>query len=834
MDISRENMRQAFDHVLDNVIGKDNGSGLKSALIEAGFNDLLLLLNLTVEDINDLEYANTAYDSSNTSSPMKLPVLKADRGLLLAFLAYDEYLNTIDNNQTDYMTISKSDFDQFRISKEYKPTVNSTFKDNNVYDINQEQNTNNIDKRRRSKSNAKCKSQKHNMTNKGRIPLPYHPINIISLDKDEPNGIHDDTSEEEVILFEPKQDASFTSFYDNCFDLNTDKCFLLDNFSIEVIKYNMIGISNKVVYDANHQEYNVIKDITHDKNDIDIIHKIDSSLTTNNNDDMNYKMIKLLSWMVISYPTYINLTIDKTSRSNIHEVTNDKGYDWVSTNKIDSKCHINAVNMSIKHKFTIDVAKKEYCNVCSVNQLIDIKDIINCSTLNKIKYISNLYDHWMNKTGLEAYWLFDIFKTQQDYFTKHVKFKSHYLSNIGKQLKLYFSVEKRCEHESILLNDICVIIFARVCRTNIISFNVIVQLWQINYISICLQNICRSKIKNGNNVKIKGNPVYFLDNTNDILKLMKLVNHISRILFKTESIDGESSIYVLNDIYDGKILRNNLQYNVKRYIVSYFDISGYDICADLLGGEIISGNTFQHNKNTRNRSNQNSTTFRIDELFSISISVYKSLLTSENTFGQMDLIIKSSIGEQIKVQVIKARDVKSLNKIQNYSFVSNKYGRCNEEATSYNVLFDPLYEERWKYLAWKIYHIFNHQDLPTQNSFRYRGSTINDVIERDNGEQKCEPLPSNIFKDPAIRDIHGRDNGEPYKPGWKKSKKNQKQIIALITQPKMKSLINSTTFVYAYSMNSMYDKLLSLNKRYMISSQHATDLGIDQPLKCAI
>ena len=67
-----------------------------------------------------------------------------------------------------------------------------------------------------------------------------------------------------------------------------------------------------------------------------------------------------------------------------------------------------------------------------------------------------------------------------------------------------------------------------------------------------------------------------------------------------------------------------------------------------------------------------------------------------------------------------------------------------------------------------------------------------------------------------------------------KSKKNQKQIIALITQPKMKSLINPTKVLYAYSMNSMYDKLLSLNKRYMISSQHATDFGIDQPLKCAI
>ena len=67
--------------------------------------------------------------------------------------------------------------------------------------------------------------------------------------------------------------------------------------------------------------------------------------------------------------------------------------------------------------------------------------------------------------------------------------------------------------------------------------------------------------------------------------------------------------------------------------------------------------------------------------------------------------------------------------------------------------------------------MFNHQDIPTQNSFSYRGSTINDVIERDNGEQKCEDLRSNIFEDPAIRDIHGRENGVPYKPGWKSLKR---------------------------------------------------------------
>lgn len=123
MVMTRDQKRNAYNHVLDNVLSKGDGSALKLSLEEAGFDDILILLSLREEDIEELEYPNPLYDADDINSNSMIPLRKADKRLLAAFLAYDAYLNDTGNLNIDYMLITQGDFDNFRISPHFKHQV---------------------------------------------------------------------------------------------------------------------------------------------------------------------------------------------------------------------------------------------------------------------------------------------------------------------------------------------------------------------------------------------------------------------------------------------------------------------------------------------------------------------------------------------------------------------------------------------------------------------------------------------------------------------------------------------------------------------------------------
>ena len=52
MVVSRAEARQAFNHVLDNVLGRDDTSELKKALIDAGITNVLTCTVLTMVPLN--------------------------------------------------------------------------------------------------------------------------------------------------------------------------------------------------------------------------------------------------------------------------------------------------------------------------------------------------------------------------------------------------------------------------------------------------------------------------------------------------------------------------------------------------------------------------------------------------------------------------------------------------------------------------------------------------------------------------------------------------------------------------------------------------------------
>jgi hypothetical protein len=79
MVLTRNDAKTAFGHVLDNVLGRADGSPLKSALVEEGIDDVFSLVSLDEEAINTLRY-----DDNGTPKALRL----SDKMLLKCFLQF--------------------------------------------------------------------------------------------------------------------------------------------------------------------------------------------------------------------------------------------------------------------------------------------------------------------------------------------------------------------------------------------------------------------------------------------------------------------------------------------------------------------------------------------------------------------------------------------------------------------------------------------------------------------------------------------------------------------------------------------------------------------------
>jgi hypothetical protein len=63
-------VKASFSHILNNVLGQDDGTPLKLAWSEEGIDDIFALSNLTDNDIDYLKYINKNHE--NDHSPIRM------------------------------------------------------------------------------------------------------------------------------------------------------------------------------------------------------------------------------------------------------------------------------------------------------------------------------------------------------------------------------------------------------------------------------------------------------------------------------------------------------------------------------------------------------------------------------------------------------------------------------------------------------------------------------------------------------------------------------------------------------------------------------------------
>ena len=114
---TRAEAKEAFNHVLNIVLGRGDSSPLKSSLLTEGITDIFDLITITDDVIDSLLYEDLATPGKTN------PVKKGDKMLLRCFLAYQLYLES-ESVDFDYKAITQANFDNFRISSAYRDTIN--------------------------------------------------------------------------------------------------------------------------------------------------------------------------------------------------------------------------------------------------------------------------------------------------------------------------------------------------------------------------------------------------------------------------------------------------------------------------------------------------------------------------------------------------------------------------------------------------------------------------------------------------------------------------------------------------------------------------------------
>jgi hypothetical protein len=106
--LTRSEAKAAFDHVLNEVLGRNDPSNLKRCILAEGIADIFDLSSLDDGFIDDLEYPDP------TEPDLTINCVKGDKILVKCFLAYKEHIEQT-RFTGDYMSITQAPFDQFRI-----------------------------------------------------------------------------------------------------------------------------------------------------------------------------------------------------------------------------------------------------------------------------------------------------------------------------------------------------------------------------------------------------------------------------------------------------------------------------------------------------------------------------------------------------------------------------------------------------------------------------------------------------------------------------------------------------------------------------------------------
>ena len=116
MVLTRPQGRAAFTHVLDNVLERDDDSGLKKALLAAGVSDVCSLYTLDEATIDSLTYDDTANNLSD------IAVVRGDKNLVRIFKDFVTVRNSSSTPIADdgWEDLTPAEFDAFRIDPTYQ------------------------------------------------------------------------------------------------------------------------------------------------------------------------------------------------------------------------------------------------------------------------------------------------------------------------------------------------------------------------------------------------------------------------------------------------------------------------------------------------------------------------------------------------------------------------------------------------------------------------------------------------------------------------------------------------------------------------------------------
>jgi len=114
MALSQAESKAAFNHVLDTVLGRGDGTNLKSALLLEGFDDIGAILTMSQADIDTLIYE----DSSNKNK--RVSVNKGDKSLVRIFKDFVTYSHNSGSPIQNWLVLTHADFNHFRITVPYQ------------------------------------------------------------------------------------------------------------------------------------------------------------------------------------------------------------------------------------------------------------------------------------------------------------------------------------------------------------------------------------------------------------------------------------------------------------------------------------------------------------------------------------------------------------------------------------------------------------------------------------------------------------------------------------------------------------------------------------------
>jgi Reverse transcriptase (RNA-dependent DNA polymerase) len=113
MVLTRLEAKAAFTHVLDTVLGRGDGTQLKTALTRDGFEDIFAFSNMSQQDIDHL-----GFPDPNDASII-LPINRGDIGLVQCFIDFILHKEQSGSPIDDWTALQASEFDAFRISPVY-------------------------------------------------------------------------------------------------------------------------------------------------------------------------------------------------------------------------------------------------------------------------------------------------------------------------------------------------------------------------------------------------------------------------------------------------------------------------------------------------------------------------------------------------------------------------------------------------------------------------------------------------------------------------------------------------------------------------------------------